>query len=577
MKKNLILCVDDEKIILNSLEDQIMNWFKGRVEIELAEGGEEGLEILEELRAEGREVSVIICDQVMPGIKGDEFMVAAHRMMPDTVNILLTGQTSLEAVRRVINEANLYRYLIKPWDEDDLMLTLEKAIKSYNQSQELTESNVYTKLLRTLNRQAREISSEIKTEQLIDKFLTIALECTEAQRGVLILREKGNYRVVAMSGAGQLSANRLTNFSQQEIDLLTSHFLDNIDLLLDAQQGNARQMAARIEYQNQNYGFIYLEVVMGKHQFNAHHREMLEMLASQAAISIENARLYGEIEHNAQALKQEKDVVESVKAQLEEVNEDLTDSIRYAQRIQKAFLPPLESLSEYLADSFVLLRPRDIVSGDFYWWHHTGDSTILGAVDCTGHGVPGALMSVIGANFLNQIVSEYAIFDPEVILNYLDIRVQGALGKSRGESRQRQAYDGMDLALCVLEHDTRLLKFAGANRPLYIVREGQLFELAGTKRSIGHNPIDTAYLNFESKTWELASGDCIYLFSDGLPDQFGGEQHKKFSLRRFKEILLQLSSHPMSEQGLLINMLLEDWRKDVRQTDDILVIGLRWP
>jgi serine phosphatase RsbU (regulator of sigma subunit)/FixJ family two-component response regulator len=576
MKKNLILCVDDEKIILNSLEDQIMNWFKGRVEIELAEGGEEGLEILEDLRAEGREVSVIICDQLMPGIKGDEFMVAAHRMMPDTVNILLTGQTSLDAVRRVINEANLYRYLIKPWDEDDLMLTIEKALASYNQGQALTESNVYTRLLRTLNRQAREISSEIKTDQLIDKFLSIALECTEAQRGVLILRQGADYRIVAMSGSGNVQANRLQQFTQTEIDLLTSHFMENIDLLLGEHTHDTRQMAARIEYLNQNYGFIYLEVVKGQHQFNAHHREMLDMLASQAAISIENARLYGEIEHNAQALKLEKEVVENVKSQLEEVNEDLTDSIRYAQRIQNAFLPPVESLSEFLPDSFVLIRPRDIVSGDFYWWHHSSDCTILAAVDCTGHGVPGALMSVIGANFLNQIVSEYAIFDPEVILNYLDIRVQGALGKSRAEHAQRPAYDGMDLALCVLEHDSRQLKFAGANRPLIVVRNGVLTELQGTKRSIGHNPIETAHLAFETYNWALEPGDCIYLFSDGYPDQFGGDQHKKFSIRRFKEILTQLHTHPMAEQGMLLNLLLDDWRKNNRQTDDILVLGFRW-
>ncbi|TXB64799.1 tetratricopeptide repeat protein [Vicingus serpentipes] len=271
-------------------------------------------------------------------------------------------------------------------------------------------------------------------------------------------------------------------------------------------------------------------------------------------------------------IEKQKKSVELANHQLEEKNQEILDSINYAKRIQNAILPPNKVVKEFLPNSFILYKPKDIVAGDFYWMESlvpTGnkkDTAILfAAADCTGHGVPGAMVSVVCNNGLNRSVREYGLTDPGEILNKTREIVIAEFEKSEEEVK-----DGMDIALCSLKGNT--LHYAGANNPLWIVREGELLETKANKQPIGQFDNPEPY---KTHTIELQKGDSIYIFSDGYVDQFGGEKGKKFKAKAFRELLLSIQETPMEEQRTIIDNAFENWRGNLEQIDDVCVIGVR--
>ncbi len=274
-------------------------------------------------------------------------------------------------------------------------------------------------------------------------------------------------------------------------------------------------------------------------------------------------------------LKEQKDEINRQKEIVESQKTSITDSIRYARRIQSAMLTPDESVSQYLADSFVLYLPRDIVSGDFYWVKKLNDDKVIVCVaDCTGHGVPGAFMSMLGMSLLNDIIGIKQTqiisgeFNPSDILNELRERVKNSL---RQTGKEGEARDGMDLSLCLLDRQAELLKYSGANNPVYIVSRGILTELKATRNPIG------IYLNeisFTDHTVDIVTGSIVYMFSDGYSDQLGKEG-SKFLSRNFKKLLSEISSSPVSEIREILYRKHLEWRNGEEQVDDILVLGFR--
>jgi len=273
------------------------------------------------------------------------------------------------------------------------------------------------------------------------------------------------------------------------------------------------------------------------------------------------------------------------KVKIETANSEITSSITYAKYIQSAILPGKEQLDSFLKDYFVLFKPRDIVSGDFYWVTKIENNTIIAAIDCTGHGVPGALMSMLGAAFLNETVNKEYITQPAVILSRLRKEVIRFL-QQRGEAGEQK--DGMDIALCSIDYEKMKLQFAGANNPLFLVRDFKgtelsfenkftddeyiLYEVKGDKMPVGiHDRME----NFTLHEMEIQKGDILYLFSDGFADQFGGPENKKLQYINFKKILLKHCTELMEEQKLNLTKALEDWQGNCDQIDDILVIGIK--
>jgi len=248
-----------------------------------------------------------------------------------------------------------------------------------------------------------------------------------------------------------------------------------------------------------------------------------------------------------------------------EKQKEIIDSINYAQRIQNAILPPDRIMKQHLVDSFVLFKPKDIVAGDFYWMEAVGEQIIFAAADCTGHGVPGAMLSMLCNNALNRSVREYSLTDPGQILDKTREIIIAEF-----EAADEHVQDGMDISLCVL--NGKKLQFAGAYNPLWIVRGGEVTELKGDRQPIGNcdNPC-----NFTTQHYDLESGDTFYIFSDGYVDQFGGEKGKKLKSKAFREILLAGIDKPMDEQRDILDEKLTAWRGAIEQVDDVCVIGVK--
>ncbi|PCJ23612.1 MAG: hypothetical protein COA97_11380 [Flavobacteriales bacterium] len=251
-------------------------------------------------------------------------------------------------------------------------------------------------------------------------------------------------------------------------------------------------------------------------------------------------------------------------------NEDIIDSIQYARKIQDAILPSIDAITKNLADGFVLYLPKDVVSGDFYWYYKKDNKIFIAAVDCTGHGVPGALMSVVGNSILKDVIVKRGIENPSEILEVLDNDVNNLLQK---EDSYDVMSDGMDMALAVIDLETNFLTFAGAMRPLWIVRNNEVIDIKGNRFPIGYfYGVEKIFTNVEI---ELKKDDQIYLFSDGYSDQFGGEKNKKFNRSKMKELLVSINSMSGEEQRGFLEYALKNWRQEIEQTDDVLLIGLK--
>jgi serine phosphatase RsbU (regulator of sigma subunit)/tetratricopeptide (TPR) repeat protein len=360
------------------------------------------------------------------------------------------------------------------------------------------------------------------------------------------------------------------------------------DAKLTAEQAEKKRLKSesnrqKLENKNQQqqayflYGILGIAVLFGGFIFNR-----FKVTQKQKGI----------IESQKDEVEQQKEKVDQAYEQLEEKNTEILDSINYAKRIQSAILPPDKLVKEYLQNSFILYKPKDIVAGDFYWMEPTKNGILFAAADCTGHGVPGAMVSVVCNNALNRSVREYGLTDPGKILDKTREIVIQEFEKSEDEVK-----DGMDIALCSLQGNT--LKYAGAHNPLWIVpgsseRHAELIEadvngpalrltqsdpskagiieIKANKQPIGKFDTPLAYT---THTFELQPNDVFYIFSDGFVDQFGGERGKKFKPKALRELLLSIQDQSMDQQRELINQAFEKWQGDLEQVDDVCVIGVR--
>ncbi|OJJ21296.1 hypothetical protein BKI52_12090 [marine bacterium AO1-C] len=285
-----------------------------------------------------------------------------------------------------------------------------------------------------------------------------------------------------------------------------------------------------------------------KNAYDAHHVNILRNLAIYTTIAIQNAQVF---------------------RQLEQQKDNITASIDYAKQIQKAMLPSGEELKSHLPESFVFLKPRDIVSGDFYYLTTHNEKTVLASVDCTGHGVPGAFLSLIGNDILDAIVFQEDITEADEILNRLHQRVRKVLRQYDTSNR-----DGMDISLCVIDKKQQTLDFAGAKTSIIYIQQGVMERLKGDKMPIGGEQRETERL-FSKQTIDISQPTTFYIYSDGFQDQFGGEDNQKYMAPRFRKFLYSIHQLPMQDQKDALKKELEAWKKDYEQLDDILVVGVK--
>jgi len=408
------------------------------------------------------------------------------------------------------------------------------------------------------------------------------------QRENLLLEQRVNERTYEIEKQSKIIETK--NRELEQLSLVASK-TDNVVLILDA-NGKLEYINESFEKRNnismgelkKNYGETIYEL--------SNHGNIREIIAdavsNRRSVSYESINkridrssgtwesstltpLFDEDGNLKKIIIIDTDVTERKKQEqiIVQKNKDITDSISYAKKIQHAILPRDVVIRAALPQSFVLYLTKDIVSGDFYWFTQMGRSTIIAAVDCTGHGVPGAFMSLIGYNLLNRIVNEKKINDPKTILLELNNGVLNVLHKNQSESK-----DGMDIAICKINHDSNTLEYAGAMRPLWIINKGVLSEIRADKIPIGTRQKDRQEpIQYTTHTLQLGKGDSFYIFTDGYADQFGGPKDKKYSTSRFKELLIKNSAEDFATQEKNIRQEHMDWKGENEQIDDILVIG----
>lgn len=283
-----------------------------------------------------------------------------------------------------------------------------------------------------------------------------------------------------------------------------------------------------------------------------------------------------EIEAQRNEVEAQRDEVIAQKAKIEAQNKEITDSILYAKRIQQAVLPSPYVLEEFLPEHFILYKPKNIVSGDFYWFKQIDEFSVIAVADCTGHGVPGAFMSMLGISFLNELVTKIKLSSPDKILERMRKKIKTTLSQTGKTGEQK---DGMDMALYIINQKTLELRFAGAYNPLWIVRntksdseKNELIVLKADRQPIA---VHIKERDFTQKQFQLQKNDCLYSFSDGFQDQFGGDKRQKFMSKKFKQLVSEISQKPMQEQKQILDKKFESWRGSIEQVDDVVVLGVR--
>jgi serine phosphatase RsbU (regulator of sigma subunit) len=286
---------------------------------------------------------------------------------------------------------------------------------------------------------------------------------------------------------------------------------------------------------------------------------------------IDKQKIVEAINKKNEAIEAQKIVIDKAYQELSEKNKDITDSIKYAQKIQQAVLPShkfiLDELRKTKTEHFILFKPKDIVSGDFYWFHRSETALFYVTADSTGHGVPGGFMSMLGINLLNEIVIERGVTNPGDILNRLREEIVRSLKTDEGYSK-----DGMDAVVCKIDFETNHLEYAAANNPVYLIRNKELMVLAAQKMPVGYSD---NMQTFETKTLSIMPSDFIYTITDGFADQFGGPKGKKFKYKQLKELLMSISHDPMQKQLATLNESFENWKGNLEQVDDVCLVGIK--
>lgn len=372
-----------------------------------------------------------------------------------------------------------------------------------------------------------------------------------------ILNELQNLVVVA-SPSGQLKY--VNNYT---FDLLGLNYPEKNLFGYRKQLNNARHIASE----------ILIEYDPNKHKQNKNRFEKKLVAANGQThwimwnVSLSNEGNFVGIGYDITDKKLAEIKLEEKSYLLEQQQKDVISSIQYAQRIQESVLPDVNKLKKYFAGSFVLYKPRDYVSGDFYWIAKQENYIFIAVADCTGHGVPGAMMAIMGNSFLNNAVKKHGVVDCNKILYELDNEIQLNLNQKKNGAR-----DGMDISIIRINTATHELQFSGAMRGIFVFHNKELHEIKAAKYPLGF--FDDIQKEFTNTNLQLTKGDKIYLTTDGYADQFGGENDKKFNKKQFRELLHALSEMPIDEQEHYVEYVIQNWKQQTEQTDDITLFGL---
>lgn len=491
--------------------------------------------------------------------------------LKDNKKALFYGEQAAEMYKLLKDDYGLSSALANIGKAYANLKNSEKAMNFYKLSLNIAEKNNFAdKILET----KRDLAELYYSQKKYDIAIKISLEVKKmAMEGEDIATISGTNRLLADAyyKVGNLkAAYECLNDYEKTKDTITN--------LLNL--GDIARLEAKMEFDKKNEADSIRNA-------EAQHLKDVEILAKSAQIEkdrIQKIALYGGIlfmiisggimYNRFRFIRKQKNIIEKQSKEteeqkiiIEEKQKEILSSISYAKRLQEAILPPKNAISNLLPQSFILYKPKDIVAGDFYWLEHKQKKIMIAAADCTGHGVPGALVSVVCSNALNRAVNEFEFTEPGKILDKTRELVVETFERSEMEVK-----DGMDISLAVIDKDKNLIQWAGANNPLWIIRNSELIEFKPNKQAIGKvdNPVE-----YKTHEISLLNGDCLYIFTDGYADQFGGPNGKKFKYRQLYDLMIELSQLSIVQQKEKLDKEFNEWKGNLEQVDDVCVIGIK--
>jgi serine phosphatase RsbU (regulator of sigma subunit) len=459
---------------------------------------------------------------------------------------------------------------VKELNNDELVRNCYgRLTENYEKMGNAEKSIQYFKFFTMLDDNLRKKSAEANQRKVLEAQLKakIAEADRVAQEGMMLNQQK---KLIAVESEKE-KMNRQTKEQQKQL------------VILQQRQENARLMEEKLKKEIELDKVVQQSLIGGLGLVFALAFVVLYGYQQKKKAGIKLALQNAEIMQQKEEISTQRDNIEKQSQELQktyhevkEANAKITGSINYARRIQDSMLPGEKALQALIPESFILFRPRDIVSGDYYWFTHTDDinnnpsKILLTAADCTGHGVPGALLTMIGFNLLNEIVQNRHITSADLILNELHKGIRKSLKQEETENR-----DGMDMALCVWRKEEKILEYAGANNPLIMIQNNELHYFKADKHPIGGLQKEPQRL-FTKHEFEINQPSYIYIFSDGYADQFGGKEGRKFTIKALKDLLLSIYLKPMQEQKEILDKTMQAWKGSKhKQIDDILLIGFK--
>jgi len=534
-----------------------------------------------------------------------------HKKIAETYNLLAKNNflnrdfglvleecnQAIDHAKQVRDLSNLcagYLILSETYAMNNDYVSSQKYYKLYVASKEELDRQLQNSKLELINRanETKVLLQKIETDILENEkrgieLLNAKMNATQREQEIIFLKQQGELRekdflnkqlekdhiernlllMQEQLANEQLQKEFLKEQSEKEIQIAENKNKENELTLLNTQKDAAEketmlkstELKASAERQNMVLGImaiLILFLIFLVYFIFKFRKQKRIIEKNNETIQITNKELVVTIEQ-----------VNTQKELIEAKNEEITDSITYAKRIQNAILPPEKFFLQHLTDNFIFYKPKDIVAGDFYWLSVQKDCVLFSVADCTGHGVPGALVSVVCHSALNRAVKEFKLTQPAAILNKVREIILETFGKG-----DENVNDGMDIALCSLDTRTNTLQFAGANNGIFVLTGGELVEVKSDKQPIGKFIDPKPFTNNEIK---VNSGDLIYLYSDGYADQFGGSKGKKLKTTSFREVIKQYSQEKLSEQKHLLEQFFENWRGELEQLDDVCVMGVK--
>ena len=497
---------------------------------------------------------------VLSKVKGNNTLLISegYPFRSSMINFLVVdGKPRFEANEELMNEEGLF---VNELFLAQAVKTLEdwEALYEVTEEELEMEKNITEQQYILIERQLGEISKQEElireNNQILEKLRAEILdrEAEIEQKSIVLTQQEQEIVIQRETIESQVSEVQ----SQREILADQEKNIRNKEMTIAQREEEIRQQDDMIGQQSE-------KIVL---QAEAIQKQKIIILAAIIALVLVFGLVYF-IWINYRNKKKANVLLKAQRDQIAYQKKHITDSIEYAEKIQRAILPSMELFTDKL-EHFILFKPRDIVSGDFYWVEQVDGQLVIITADCTGHGVPGAFMSMLGVSLLNEIVLTERITRPDEILNTLRAKIIVALKQETGSVLK----DGMDMTVCLLDQENSNLLFSGANNPMYHIRKGELTQFKGDKMPVAIHEIMDPFTLHELT---LEKGDTFYTFSDGYADQFGGHMQKKFLAKNLRKLLVSIQDKPMIDQGLILDRTFEEYRKDLEQIDDVVVTGVR--